>query len=76
MGWLTLLSLLLPLLEWLLKLFAGTKNVSELPAPTRQRLCRVLKQVDTIGTEAARIGLPLSSPEVQNAQSFAADVEA
>jgi hypothetical protein len=65
--WLWLLTALLPLLEALLEAFANLGNVNKLSPSDRALLCRTLKKVSKVGPAASAFGLPLDSPEVQNA---------
>lgn len=65
MSWLAILTIILPLLEWLLQLF-----ITPLPAigtPERALLDRALKRIGKIGDAAAKAGLPIDSVEVVNA---------
>ena len=65
--WITILLALIPLIEALLQMFANLGNVSKLDPKDRALLDRALKKISKVGPAASTFGLPLDSPEVQNA---------
>ncbi len=68
MNWLALLTMLLPLLEALLKLLIPTTSLDKVRSGDRHKLAVAVKRMQEICNHCARLGLSPTSPEVQTSE--------
>jgi hypothetical protein len=68
--WLVILEAVIYAIGQLLLLLLETNSIDELPVtdPRRKALAKAFKQCDLVRTQAIRIGLPFTAPEVQNVE--------